>query len=758
MRLKLKHITLSLSLLTLAVACKEEEAISINTPSEGKTPIEVTTACTKQLNENVITRAVVINGEGALRAFEKDTRLHLMMVSEYNNNKLYATATYKATGKSDPEINSKSSVTAVQQLYWDDAHGINSNIAVCGIAVPGVQRESYTFGTNTTTNRGTWNNTTITPTAKWTLTTAQTAETVTKGYDLCYTNNTIGTNTLKFNNDPNDATKYHHFDKGELIFQHALALFCIEVWCGEGFDSNSYDNFQFDKLSNGNPTNIAMNGFYGTGTLNFMEGTWSNQGVINFTSLDNAYYEFGGSGKTGNITSDNSEPYHVMLGLVVPGTDMKNTTVDNAFDFSIDGNNYKVTMKEIYDAIKAGTYKGTTISDWSKFFDKNKENTPDYSLVKQGVCYKIKLTVGKTKINNISAQIVDWEKVEANNLNPANDYINVAVKTNEGDKVTDATPNFTLYRAAGTDYSGVGTSEDYNKYEDYNWEKNYSAANSLEKNQVLSTDENIIYKTEWYWPNNNTFYHFRTLSPISQTLKDNENNTYVDLAGGTLVTVADAEPTAVDYLWGAPFKTSSPSPDNYSFTSGYCYNTTKKDGQLYKAIGSTSKNIVLIQHHMTSQIYVDLETTTGEDKVSLSNATVQLTNVATKGKLYLGDGKITNSDYSQIDMTYNHADAVTSGPEKDKHPEYDYLYSLVPQPLYNTNGNVGIIITTEDGNRYIINDLRTIKSGSNSIIEWIPGKKYYYKFTLKKTGIDHITATVVNWVNVEATNENITIQ
>ena len=210
---------------------------------------------------------------------------------------------------------------------------------------------------------------------------------------------------------------------------------------------------------------------------------------------------------------------------------------------------------------------------------------------------------------------------------------------------------------------------------------------------------------------------------------------------------------ATDYIWGAPFKTTSPTPDGYSFTTGYCNNSTKADGLLYKAIGATKDNITLTQHHMTSQVFVDLETVTGDAAVTLAGATVQLIYIAQNGKLYLGNGLVTEySNYGNINMTPD-AHAATN-----PIPAYDYSYGVLPQPLNNTNGKVGIKITTTDDNVYIIDDITKIKTGGENITEWLPGKKYYYKFTLKKTGITNLQATIVQWDPVTADNEDVQIK
>ena len=46
----------------------------------------------------------------------------------------------------------------------------------------------------------------------------------------------------------------------------------------------------------------------------------------------------------------------------------------------------------------------------------------------------------------------------------------------------------------------------------------------------------------------------------------------------------------------------------------------------------------------------------------------------------------------------------------------------------------------------------------NAIVRWLPGRSYTYNFTLKKTGIDNITATVKDWEKVKADGTSISLE
>ena len=218
-----------------------------------------------------------------------------------------------------------------------------------------------------------------------------------------------------------------------------------------------------------------------------------------------------------------------------------------------------------------------------------------------------------------------------------------------------------------------------------------------------------------------------------------------------------------DYLWGAPFKSAVTGKTVYSTATGFCNATENKDGQIYHAIGATTGNILLIQHHMMSNIYVDLETTSDADKVDLTGATVKIVRFAKEAKIQMGNGLVTGwANYENGTGEAMTAQASAS----DVTPAYDYTYRMVPQSLSYTSGSetkkIGIEIKTTDGNVYKIDDISQQKikntDPASYITEWLPGKKYYYKFVLKKTGIESLSATIVNWEKVEAAEDVVVIQ
>lgn len=748
MKIRTKHTSLFISLCAL-MACSENDVIQPEvTPNAEKTPISLNIGGV----DAPVTRNVVTDNPYSPRNFNATTTINFVMksdkadgtASQYCVTRGVVTIPKPSTSTNDVTFND------TYARYWDDTYARDAKVSIWAYTSEGTNWADFKVGGKTTISN--WDNTQIDPIIdEWKVSANATyyIETELKNQDLIYSNNVVDyssdtnvpetsrkDNRLKYT--PNNAAATSGvFDKANLKFYHAMSKITVKLIAGDGYESSSFDVSDKMTLSGTQNEYIKLNKMNSIGKFDIAKGE--------FVSISEKTQQI-----QTTVRSRQGKNWQFQA-LIIPAlktsADSYNTDAsvakedanDNIFEFTIDNNKYYVTSANLFKALlsKDGTtLKGTSGSQYIPY--------------EAGKNYIFTFNIGKSKVNSITAQIAEWKDVTADEFAPSNAYVNVSVKTSEGDKITGSTPGFSLYRAAGATYTGPFTAAGYNAYADYTWEKGYETTPA-----TLTETSSGVYSTNWYWPDNNTFYHFRTLTPIGQTLEGNDANTYVAIHGGV---IKEGSVTAIDYLWGAPFITTAPTPDLYSFTSGYCNNETKAYGQLYKAIGATEDNITLIQHHMTSQVFVKLETTTGSDKVDLTDATVELTNVAKAANLLLGNGLITSySDFGTINMTYDHHDAVADPAT----PAYDYSYGVLPQLLTNnTSKTVGITITAKDGNKYIIDDIQIAKftGTDNPITKWEPGKKYYYTFRLIKTGIDKITATIVKWETVTADPDDVYIK
>lgn len=766
-------------------ACTEEVVYVVQAPNTPeplqKTPIELSASSYNGVGEESLTRASIIDGNGKVTAFEKHTRLSLIMVSEDATTPSPAnpkyTVTYglaigsgKAPTASDAEgtksnisFDSKRTVDKQEYKdptgvvldaekpishadgswrYWDDAHARTSQISVYGFAVNntilpcGAPWSQTINGKENTANNGWENFSSIDykiggSNIPWTIgdqTSSnnyqrQTFLSLLYKDDVCYSNNICETKKLKFNTSDPDADNYRKFDKGELEFHHAMSMLSFKIVPDDSFDVNSSSNFNFKS-----ETNIALKGFNKKGYLNIKDGKWEYVEVGNDATYNGQYgYSWNKIGSvTGNQTINQiTDHTYYLLSFVIPGTDIKNSSIADAVTFILDGNEYKLSMSQLYNALVANSSNVP-----SNIFDQ-KDGSGDYVCLKAGINYEFTFTVGKTKIEAVTAKLVDWKTVTAE-ASPENAHdLTVSMEQYAGG--SNNPPASYLYKSAVSSSTVDGSEKGYQNSDRFSLQEGTSVQN-----------------TGWYWPSNSTYYHFRTIAPQEDltTIGDSEDN-YLTMTGGAVA-------SAKDYVWGAPLKESDSHSGTTAETHPIVYDQTKgyKD-YLYPAIGPTKSTIHITQFHMMSDLEFNLLTTTSEDMVDLTNATVTLKSYANTANLMIGTGLVTG--HGNIIGEQN-LTIVTAG-EK-------YSWRVVPQSLTRTDtnaGKVGLCITTADGNVYDIPDLSALKvtkddSPNQYIKTWLPGTKYIYKMTLKKTGIDNISATIVDWKEVVAGNDDIKIQ
>ena len=99
----------------------------------------------------------------------------------------------------------------------------------------------------------------------------------------------------------------------------------------------------------------------------------------------------------------------------------------------------------------------------------------------------------------------------------------------------------------------------------------------------------------------------------------------------------------------------------------------------------------------------------------------------------------------------------------------EFTYYIVPQKLVDNDVYVGLEIKTPDNNIYYVvkklSEITATSVGNNGTQEvnqtikwWYPNHSYLYTITLKKTGIENITCTLVDWTEVKGNNQDVTIE
>lgn len=554
-----------------------------------------------------------------------------------------------------------------------------------------------------------------------------------------------------------------HFDKGHLKFKHALSRMTITLVAGEGFASKPF------AFADG--TNIKLLSMNYSGTLDIKAGSWSS---VQTKDID----------KIAKTTSETTAA-GTYVAQMLPGYVFGKTSDDNVMTFTIDDNVYYITQKMLFEAL---TYdangNGTKDEGDGDLFDKKNETG---ITMEQGANYKFKITVNKTGISAITATLVDWVDVKGSTSVNNSHLITVATLLNDNTGAKDCN-DLVLYRLAQTFDAPITTSS----YTATDYRGDYKVAG----NRVVPTENgtnsnNKKWKTTWFFENNKTAYHIRSINTVADKTSEAGDNVKNPTSGSiySYFTMVNGTQDSHDYHWGAPMNTTSTNKFIYDVTDGY-------KSHLYQGIVSTEAVINITELHMMSNINIVLKTTSDGSAVDLRTgdgsetkpyayATVELTDLYATAQVDMGIGLVTPTGSlaptNSMDAPNSTSVATanqktyfvqTTGdtPTDDITTTNPFTWAAVPQLLTNTIGSdtkkIGVTITTPDGNKYfaVLDGIVATANGSSqnqevaAINRWYPGHSYTYTFTLTKTGIEAITCTLADWVNVTAGNTNLDLE
>ncbi len=784
--MKKNILPIALASTLLVAACSPDSLSSSAKDDSEKSPIEFS------MTDN--TSAVVAVNGNTRAGFSAETGIVMQMVATDNSSSSNPkpTTTTKTVAKANAAAGSVQYSTVTFESgntrYWDDAYGRNTKLSIYAVAVP-----DKTIGEESPLSKlggdaaaaNTWAESSSNS-LPWTLATSSSEVTTEKlaEQDLVYSNNIQETQTeynkvngvyrydftkssypeysatgltageMQFTLKTTDVTDGPgRFDKGNLNFVHALSRVTIKVKYGNEFaESETFAD----------PTLINMP--Y-KGTFDVKTGTFSatTEGQSD-ASKDKSNVAMA----TASDTNDQNIK-KLCQGQVLPGYEISSSSEDNFLSFKIGSNVYYVTQKSVFAALN-------TTENSSKL---TKKASDDNTIVMtQGKNYVLTITVSKTKIENLSATLADWTNIageyERNNAYLSFTFSNYATNRNSKE--------FTLYRSKCTYENPVtGTGYDAN----YEWGKGYK--NNSGTPTETSSGSNKWQVANWYWDSNKEFYHFRmvgkgssTDAPSIESDTDTEAKEYFSIKSG------DSDG---NYRWGAPMAKSGNTDQTLTYTTNDGFdavsnNTETNKHHISAAIGATNDNIHLTEVNTLAKIVVNLTTSNTNDKVSfttgegegLKKAKVSLLNIYSAGKVYMGNGLVTATGSRSSDATAMSASATSSDITETE--AKNYTYYVVPEALKEGDTGsetyVGFKIELPDGNVYYVQEkLSTIKptsvtqggtsvsigqTTSDAITYWYPNCIYTYTFTLKKTGIDKITATLVPYTEISGSMDNITLE
>ncbi len=493
----------------------------------------VASACTSDIKDDIenidpssktaISFSVEENHTPMTRAgFTASTKIAMRIKSENGTAAKYtrtvATASAAASGKEYSDI----STDGAYIRYWDDAFGRAAMLSVFAIAVPektNVTNNGVTVENKLTSGGDGWfTESPENEKINWVVSTEQTAATL-ANEDLTYSNNIQdgghdGVYRYDFTNekypvyssnledgqmqfrlrDDADVTGPGKFDKGHLIFKHAMSRITVNLVKGDGFETAP---FAFDGESNVQVLNVPV-----SGNLDLKTGTWS---PVTPGNID----------KMAVITTAAGATYSLMA-QILPDYEISKTATTNMLTFTIDNNRYYITQAQMYDALKNAS-------------GMNKKDA-DKIIMEQGLNYNFQITVGKTQVMNVTAVVEPWVEVTSANFNPSN--ARITLNSIYDSQSHEASTDFDLYRLL--DESPTITDD----YEGKNWDGNYT-----DKASSLTANGNGGWDTDWYFESNKSYYHFRTVDE-NTTIETTPTKDYF------VITAGDAEST--DPHWGAP--------------------------------------------------------------------------------------------------------------------------------------------------------------------------------------------------------------
>lgn len=763
------------------------------------------------------------------------TKIVARFVSTDNTNTRYTLTTLKAAA--DQQASAKKYWTTSEvsyyadnksdDRYWDDAFGRSANISVYAIAVPdkddraSVYVALYDLFSKTGSQVGStpWYTGDANQQVAWSVNKdAQTSTTIAEE-DLAYSNNIRtggekGVYRYDFTNSkyPDYATQESgdnwkintvdgpltfqmengapagspgKFDKGHMNFKHALSRLTIKLYAGKGFNMD-LSTKPFDFKSG---TNIDLVAMPQSGNFDIQTGSWvANPTISNIAKLAS-------TAKASDVIESNkaTTPVYTLSAQVLPGYVFNSTATSGyVMHFNIDDNDYYITSAQIYEALKANAGDGAGKNGLSA-------NATSYTM-EQGKNYLLNITVNKTEQANVTATLVDWVEI-AGSHTATNGYITLNL-LDAGSPSTTACTHFDFYRALNTSTTlSTPTNPNFTGTSDntigYNTDGHLSTETSGD-----FTQSGTKWNSKWFFKDNYSFYHFRTVMPGTTVTTDATYGDFFKMYSGPVndtwtsssaVSTAAADGNFNDYHWGATYdKTTGSNVGYLNYSDGFSH-LSGPIGPYKNTNPSTDPTLNIIEQHMMANIRVIVETPKSDDadydaRVNLYDSSkeddrkgsvITLTSLYPEATVRMGNGKIepggTLDDAVITHPTWSSAEAYFES-EKVNVQSKPYTYRVIPQELVRTSGTetkVGIIIQTPDDNiYYVIEDLSaiTVKNAPSghpmkgdhskdaAITRWYPGYTYTYTFKLKKTGIENITCTIVDWVNVEGANKDITLE
>ena len=709
---EIKAILLGIGMGLLAMPSCSDDVINPDRPENGAIMLQV--GVSNSPAQQPLTRAA---GDTYV-ALSPDTKFKLRVQGTWtgkNPSEIIKETTATAGAEQSFTAGKENPLTFEPVLYWDDygtgdpanaATGRTTGLDILAVAVDKATTEMEISETE-------WKGT-----KSWAL--------QTDGKDVL-TKDILVANNLSDGKEPGRLTFANRNDKGKsrLIFQHLMSKITFNLKPADGFMQTN-GTYAFTA----SPTVTLNRNRYEGGTLPpggeyaFADGTISIRKAVATPSTSMKTI------KAGDETEKEVSGHKVktQVALVYPGTCLGETDNDVVARIDADKNYYYVTAKEIRAAINQ-------VAD----------HAGDYN-TKAGYNYIINVTVKKTGVN-VTATVTNWVTVEAEEASPVIALTAGAGGTGETGDLTAITNGFDFFRSTEklTGYSDETSLKDGDYYKPLR--KVRGTGTTLPRACVFY-DNTGATPTLLYWPDHDTHYHFRGVYPATTTDAASAAEPQVK----AFTTAAGATEQGIAVKNGAFDQTKFPSnlmigmPEIAKGSQCGSGEHTQVD-MSENGICARSGKINMNFRYMMSQVEIELAHSLAEgaagDVILNENTTVEIVGGYTDGYIRLGNREAvgqTNGSYTTT---------VVAG-DANKLKRHDIV---LPQELADMKFK--ITVNNEGGTKdYYYASIKDIPvrigSGANqSITKWESGKHYKYTLKLKKTAME-ITATLTDWITVEA--------
>lgn len=685
--------------LALMAGCSKETPVY--SVGDADNEILVKAGIAEGADRSVVTKAGSEDSHSSHVAFTGGTRLSLQVSGRWTGHDP-ETVVSTTVGTVATASGSHNAVSIDPDIYWDDfgtadpanaSTGRAEGLSIYGVAVNGVSTAAVVNDFSA---------------LAWNLAADQSTGWSAK--DLLVSNNVRPEGA-------DGAYKFSQKNDGKLLeFRHQMSKITFRLIANDGFETSSAVGSTARKFAAVPQVVLTSN----VGTSTSVDEWPFLSGSVNVT--DGSVSAQGDRSKVTMRTMSTTDATYTVIkdALVVPGSCFGSADTDIIARIDADGNIYYVSAEKI----RAKMLSLDSSTDFRTEAGKN---------------YVITVIVNKTRID-VTATVLDWTDVVAEEVEPV---IDVNASYGDGGAPAEFSA-FSFYRSIALD-SGYSTDNTENA-------SGFFAAESVVSNPSAPGAE-WVFSPVLHWPSHDIHYQMRGVWPLTVTDADDVTSPKVETS------VHDTKEYQVIKVGNAMYQQGTfPSdlmvarPDVAADVE--CSNPDHSHKYLFSdGVCATEGTVNLEFAYMMSKVEVVLSTTEGSDKVNLSGAKVEVTNVFTSGEIKIGDRAAFTSG-SVSDYMLN---PVAGSAEKR-------LDAIVPQSLtYTTpraesNVRFRITIFNADGTKDIYHaDVAPIrKNGSTELVapdgRWESGVHYIYNLKLSKTKIDAV-ATVTDWVKAVADEE-----